>query len=104
MKKKPNCIIACISSSSSTRPCRIILPFSQNVLIGSTETETTGATTNGKSVSDVNTTRVNLSATLNFGKLMVDGVIGTDSPANGANTGRLNLDQVMTRVGVHYWF
>jgi hypothetical protein len=75
--------------------------ISQNVLIGSTETETTGATTNGKSVSDVDTTAVNLGASLNFGKLMVDGVIGTDG---STNTGRLNLDQVMTRVGVHYWF
>ena len=75
--------------------------FSQNVLIGSTETETTGATNNGKSDSTVDTTAVNLGATLNFGKLMVDGVIGTSGTTN---TGRLNLDQVMTRVGVHYWF
>lgn len=73
----------------------------QAVFISSTESEVTGGTTNGKSDSVVDTTEVNLGATLNFGKLMVDGVIGTNGTTN---TGRLNLDQVMTRVGVHYWF
>ena len=80
--------------------------ITQNVLIGSTENEFTGGgTANGQSAALVDLTTVRLGATLNFGKLMVDGVIGTGT--GGATTtqaGRLNLDQVMTRVGVHYWF
>lgn len=76
--------------------------ISQNVIIGSSKN------TAGKKVSQANTTDVAAGATLNFGKLKVDGVIGTsgstgDSSA-AAETGVLALDRLMTRVAVHYWF
>ena len=45
-----------------------------------------------------NSTNVKTGATLNFGKLKVDGVIGTTT------SGTLSLDNVMSRVGVSYWF
>jgi len=72
----------------------------QNVLISGTS-DSFGSANADDSVAAVDTTAVNLGATLNFGKLMVDGVIGTQG---GTKTGQINLDNVMTRVGVHYWF
>lgn len=75
---------------------------SQNVVIGETETKGTGKST------DSNTTNVNAGATLTFGKLMVDGVIGTtDASRTGtidSEKGSLATDNLMTRVAVHYWF
>ncbi|PIQ55786.1 MAG: hypothetical protein COW01_06590 [Bdellovibrionales bacterium CG12_big_fil_rev_8_21_14_0_65_38_15] len=62
----------------------------------------------GKKKSEANTTNVNAGATLNFGKLKVDGMIGTGGngteTATNAETGSLSLDRLMTRVAVHYWF
>ncbi|EQC45780.1 hypothetical protein M899_1325 [Bacteriovorax sp. BSW11_IV] len=49
-----------------------------------------------------NTTDVAAGATLNFGKLKVDGVIGNDT-TNGEN-GALRTDELMSKVAVHYWF
>jgi len=56
-------------------------------------------------------TTVVAGATLNFGQLKVDGMIGNDaagagSGASGATTtgGTLRLDSLLSRVAVHYWF
>jgi hypothetical protein len=46
----------------------------------------------------INSTSVKAGATLNFGKLKVDGLIGT------ANAGNLDLDALMSRVGMTYNF
>lgn len=63
----------------------------------------------GKKKNLADTTNVNAGATLNFGKLKVDGMIGTGGTngtetATNAETGSLSLDRLMTRVAVHYWF
>lgn len=64
----------------------------------------------GKKKNDPNTTGVAAGATLNFGKLKVDGMIGTGgnngdaATAAGTETGALSLDRLMTQVAVHYWF
>lgn len=68
---------------------------SQNVFIGSTET--TGVTP-VKEASLRDSTEVNAGATLTFGKLMVDGRIGTTTAGN------LSLDEVLADVAVSYWF
>ncbi|ATH09026.1 hypothetical protein BIY24_14045 [Halobacteriovorax marinus] len=77
---------------------------SQNIIINNEETKTTTTNKNTKA----NTTDVTAGATLNFGKLKVDGSIGTTSHARNAATqtenGTLALDNVLTRVGVTYWF
>lgn len=62
---------------------------------------------NGKKYKSTNTADVGAGATLNFGKLKVDGSIGTfDStiPGTPAEKGYLTLDNLMSRVSVHYWF
>lgn len=56
-----------------------------------------------------NTTNVNAGATLNFGKLSIDGLIGTGGNAGTATsstseTGTLSLDRLMTRVSMTYMF
>jgi hypothetical protein len=51
-----------------------------------------------------NSTDVRAGATLNFGKLRVDGVIGAAAATNSAETGVLEFDDLMTRVGVSYNF
>mgnify|MGYP003962117203 CR=1 FL=1 len=82
-------------------------------LFGSTSTNTKNSTStsasNDKKNPNLNDTKVNAGATLNFGKLKVDGVIGTGvfgGATAGANTnaGVLNTDNLMSRVAVHYWF
>lgn len=74
----------------------------QNVIVNNkkVETTTTAKTTNA------NTTTVNGGASLNFGKLAVDGLIGTTSSAGvaGSKTGVLSTDNLLTRVGVTYNF
>ena len=57
----------------------------------------------GKS-SLANSTDVRAGATLNFGKLLVDGVIGAGTAVGSPKTGVLKLDDMMTRVGVTYHF
>ena len=75
---------------------------SQNVILGETKATT------GKKTTNANTTNVNGGATLTFGKLKVDGVIGTtDADRNSAaqsDDGVLATDNLMTRVGVTYNF
>ena len=57
-----------------------------------------------------NSTVVSAGATLNFGKLSVDGMIGNAGPdgdasgATGNNVGTLSLDRLMTRVAMTYSF
>lgn len=61
----------------------------------------------GKKKNEADTTNVAAGATLNFGKLKVDGMIGTagnDGVGDGDETGSLSLDRLMTKVAVHYWF
>lgn len=65
----------------------------------------------GKKKTEANTTAVAAGATLNFGKLKVDGLVGTTAGTRGSGTvgsntneGVLATDNLMTRVGVHYWF
>ena len=70
---------------------------SQNVLINKTETKGVSKGT------QANQTSVNAGATLNFGKLKVDGSIG-NAAGTGNQTGVLKTDDLLTRVGVHYWF
>jgi hypothetical protein len=85
--------------------------ISQSVLINEIKN------TAGKKKTDPNTTDVAAGATLNFGKLAIDGTIGTTSAErsrndNGSGTnessvsesGVLTLDNLMTRVGLTYKF
>lgn len=68
--------------------------ISQNVFIGDTEV-------GGNTDTDRDTTSVNAGASLTFGKLMVDGTIGTNA---GTKDGGLRLDEAMADVAVSYWF
>lgn len=72
----------------------------QNVLIGGTETKTGSTTTKAYTA---NSTNVQAGATLNFGKLKVDGMIGLEDSAT-TELGQVRLDAPMSRVAVHYWF
>jgi len=82
------------------------------VLRGSVAQNIIGSTKDkdGKVKTDANSTAVNAGATLNFGKLKVDGVIGNSAAGrNGAvgattNAGVLTTDNLLTRVGVTYNF
>ncbi|CBW27737.1 putative membrane protein [Halobacteriovorax marinus SJ] len=80
----------------------------QNVIINNEEKKGATTTTNNYKRTGANSTDVSAGATLNFGKLKVDGSIGTTSHARNAATqtenGTLALDNVLTRVGVTYWF
>ncbi len=74
----------------------------QNIIIGSTKTEGSPVgfvpvASNGKKVTDINSTTVAAGASLTFGKLVVDGTIGS-------NVGSLRLDEAFTNVAVSYWF
>lgn len=72
----------------------------QNVILGTVDTA-------GRKADVPNSTAVNAGATLNFGKLKVDGVVGnTDSATNtiGTKTGVLQTSNLLTRVGVTYNF
>lgn len=55
-----------------------------------------------------NSTIINAGATLKFGELSVDGVIGNDNgagpAANGTNSGTLRTDSLMSRVSMTYRF
>lgn len=73
---------------------------SQNVILGETKNAA------GKKTTKANSTSVNAGATLNFGKLKVDGTVGTTSSqgAVDSKTGVLSTNNLLTRVGVSYWF
>ncbi|MCF8057725.1 MAG: hypothetical protein K9K67_00400 [Bacteriovoracaceae bacterium] len=77
----------------------------QNIVVNSQKTKA-GSAAELSGTRD-NTTNVNAGATLNFGKLMIDGTIGTNGTtgaASGTKSGALDLDRLMTQVAVHYWF
>ena len=79
--------------------------ISQNIILNNVKTKTTG-TAEVKSTQD-NTTSVQAGATLNFGKLMIDGMIGTNGTNGTAGAGKsgvLDTDRLLTQVAVHYWF
>jgi hypothetical protein len=73
-------------------------------MINETETKTT--TTNKQT--NANQVDVNAGATLSFGKLKIDGSIGTSASARngalGTDSGVLTTDNLLSRVAVHYWF
>lgn len=77
----------------------------QAVLINNVENKTSSTATTKRN--NQNNTSVNAGATLNFGKLKVDGSIGTNG-VNGNHTnaknGVLDMDRLLTQVAVHYWF
>jgi len=80
--------------------------ISQNIFLNSQKSKV-GTAAEVKSTED-NTTSVQAGATLNFGKLMIDGMIGTNG-TNGTNAangkaGVLDTDRLLTQVAVHYWF
>ncbi|HAZ11929.1 MAG: hypothetical protein A2X86_07240 [Bdellovibrionales bacterium GWA2_49_15] len=62
------------------------------------------ATSNNKKTQNANTATVAAGATLNFGKLKVDGVMQTDGSNAYQSVGHLRTDDLMGRVSVHYWF
>lgn len=74
--------------------------ISQNVIINETETD-------GDKSTQQNSTDINTGATLKFGDLSVDGLIGTTGN-NGATanteSGVLSTDRLMTRVSMTYRF
>lgn len=73
---------------------------SQNVIIGSTEASITPTVVaiNGKKRSTDNSTEVAAGASLTFGKLVVDGTLGTTT------TAKLNANEFFSNVAVSYWF
>lgn len=72
----------------------------QNVILGDVKTPA------GKKTTKANSTTVDAGATLNFGKLKVDGSVGTTGTTGtaGSKTGVLSTSNLLTRVGVSYWF
>ena len=72
----------------------------QNVIIGQTKSVA------GKTTTTANSTTVDAGATLNFGKLKVDGSVGTTGTAgaDGTKKGVLSTSNLLSRVGVTYNF
>jgi len=74
------------------------------VVMNETETKTTTTTKQ----TNANQVDVNAGATLSFGKLKIDGSIGTSASARngalGTKSGVLTTDNLLSRVAVHYWF
>jgi len=74
----------------------------QNVILGSTKSVA------GKTTTVPNSTTVDAGATLNFGKLKMDGSVGTTAASRagtiGTKNGVLATDNLMSRVGVTYMF
>lgn len=75
----------------------------QNIILGEEKNPA------GKKKTLANSTSVNAGATLNFGKLKVDGMIGNTGATRGtgavnAKEGALTTDNLLTRVAVSYWF
>ena len=70
----------------------------QRLVLNSEETTSTPTATSDGKYSKQNTTSVNAGATLEFGKLSVDGMIGSGT------AGTLNTDNLLTKVGVTYEF
>jgi len=81
--------------------------ISQNVFINKGKSKLGTAAEN--EATNNNTTNVQAGGTLTFGKLMIDGMIGTTGGARNqggiaADQGVLATDNLMTQVAVHYWF
>lgn len=73
----------------------------QNVVLNNKKVESTTTT----KTTNANTTTVNGGATLTFGKLAVDGLIGaTKSDGTTGKTGVLSTSNLLSRVGVTYNF
>ncbi len=72
----------------------------QNVILGEDKNIA------GQKTTRANSTTVDAGATLNFGKLKVDGVVGTTGTTGTAasKTGVLSTNNLLTRVGVSYNF
>jgi hypothetical protein len=71
----------------------------QNFFLNDRETKDgDAATTSTTETSGRETTAVAAGMTLNFGKFMIDGTLETTS------SGKLNANQWMSNVAVHYWF
>lgn len=71
-------------------------------IIGETEGDLANAANNAKTDSIADSTDVAAGATLNFGNLKIDGSIGAGAGAN--ELGVLNTDNLLTRVGLSYFF
>lgn len=67
----------------------------QNVVLNNTKSTTAGVETKS---TNANTTNVTAGASLTFGKLALDGYVGTQA------TGKLDADNLFSRVGVTYNF
>ncbi|MBI2522182.1 MAG: hypothetical protein HYV97_17315 [Bdellovibrio sp.] len=63
-----------------------------------------GATSNNKKIQDPNSATVAAGATLNFGKLKVDGTLQTNGSNANNTVGHIRTDDLMGRVAVDYWF
>ena len=71
----------------------------QNFLINKTETKAdAGATDTTTEESGNESTTLGAGATLEFGKFKIDGTLET------ASTGKLNSDEWLANISVHYWF
>jgi hypothetical protein len=70
----------------------------QDILISNTKYTDGGTTSAYESKSTPNSTAVAAGATLNFGKLNVDGSLA------GVGAGTFNATSLLANVGVHYWF
>ncbi len=61
-----------------------------------------------KAKTSENSIAANVGATLNFGNMKIDGLIGTDSDSNNqadtVKTGSLHTNNLMTRVSMNYFF
>lgn len=78
---------------------------SLNQVIGGLAGKIFGADTGGKKSTIRNSTTVNTGASLTFGDLIVDGVIGTTiNGIDRENSGSLSLDEALARVGATYSF
>ena len=62
------------------------------------KTNASGASSNDKVNKSDETTSVSAGATINFGSLKIDGLIGT------GGDGVLNTDNLLVRTALHYWF
>ena len=74
--------------------------ISQSIFLNEMETKGPDGTTTQNATS----TNVETGATLNFGKLKIDGIIGNDPDPEVGENGVLSTDNLMTRVAVNYMF
>jgi hypothetical protein len=80
---------------------------SLNILAQQLAIDNFGEDTDGRDSAIKNSTSVAAGATLNFGNLAIDGVIGTNGTngtVSGTNNGVFDLDRLMSRVAMTYKF